>query len=88
MGPGKGGKERALLRSPAVLLIPTATSAAAGTGLLHVGASGGETWPWPHLQTLLGAGRQTPSPVSCPLFSALLAQELHQKEEKNPRGRM
>lgn len=29
-----------------------------------------------------GLGRQTPSLISCPLFSALLAQELHQKKEK------
>lgn len=32
--------------------------------------------PWAELQ---GLGRQTPSLISCPLFSTPLAQELHQK---------
>lgn len=31
---------------------------------------------------LPGPGRQTPSPISCPLFSMPLAQELHQKKAK------
>ena len=35
--------------------------------------------PWAELP---GPGRQTPSPISCPLFSTPLAQELHQKKEK------
>lgn len=54
MGLGKRGKERVLLHSTAVLLIPTVTSAAVVSGLLCGGALGRETQTWRYLQTLHG----------------------------------